>query len=176
MDDLYLSGYVRRVHTKQLIRSPTIAEHCWGVVKHLFCMRPRNVRKELILHGMFHDSGEFVSGDSPAPFMREHHEVKRACEEAQIDFITEQLGRELPPLNRTEKLLLEIADRLEFIDMCCLEKSLGNSTLDKQINTAGLWVWETMAKLQNFNAEVYEEVLPYVKQQLEGAAGYNGSR
>jgi 5'-deoxynucleotidase YfbR-like HD superfamily hydrolase len=158
------------MHTWPLVNEYLVGQHTWGLLANLLRMYPE-ASKTLIVHAVFHDSGELISGDSPAPLLRADPNVARAFETIQNTFVRAHIGK-LPDLTPTEKLLLEIADRLELIEFCCLEKSMGNGRVAAVYATGRLYATEALDQLKRINRRVHEEVFGYVINKLEGAAGY----
>lgn len=167
MDELYLSGYVRRMHTWPVIKEQTLAQHQWGVVTHLHRMYPK-ATKNLILHAQFHDCGEIISGDVPAPLLVKNPQIKRTIDNLQTEFL-EKEGIYLAALSPGEQQLLAIADRLELLDMCRVERSMGNTTIDAVYKTGYDLAVQCLKRLEQVDIDMYKEVHDYVIGQLHKA-------
>jgi 5'-deoxynucleotidase len=111
--DLYLSGFVQRYHTHPTLArlGQTLAHHQWGVATLLAKLHPEP-SAALLKAALWHDVGEFVSGDVPYTAKRNNvalsYESKRVEDRAREE-ITGHMFIEVGD----SSLWLELADRLE---------------------------------------------------------------
>lgn len=167
MDKLYFSGRVKRCHILPTITQDNCAGHSWGVAKHLHFLNP-NCRKELILAGIFHDSGEIKTGDFPWTMKTEYPLIAEIDVAETRKFILDNipLGSELLNLTQEEDLLLSLADMLDFYDYCDYEVSLGNTLMQVKKQRSREVLIYLLQKFEDIDSPLYESVLKYVTEQL----------
>ena len=107
----YLSGKVKRWHTRHSIPPQTTADHSWGVAMILlqFCPNPSAA---LLRAAIIHDCGELVTGDIPGNFKRSNPELTKSLD-ALEDKAVADLGIARPVLTSEEELWLDFADKFE---------------------------------------------------------------
>lgn len=122
-------GDVQRFHTMPTLQRDTVAGHSHGVA--MFCWMiydeaGLSVPKNLLLSALTHDLAEAKVGDVPAPTKRALNirSSLGAVEDAVLD--TAQMGF---TLQRTEELVLKIADVLDGYLFCISELHMGNKRI-----------------------------------------------
>lgn len=121
---------VRRYHQYTLIESDTVGKHSAGVALFANLIDP-TARKEVLLAALFHDLGEVILGDIPAP-------TKRALSQSARDELDnvevralELHGYKTDLLTDEEVRLLKICDCLDGLAFCVEERNRGNRTLNR---------------------------------------------
>jgi 5'-deoxynucleotidase YfbR-like HD superfamily hydrolase len=119
---------VLRKHTLPYHRPENLAEHTWGVIHILLSIYP-NAPAELLKVALYHDIGEYRSGDMPGDFKAAHPEVRDVTEafeeESARRVLPEHLHSSLTPTPE-DAFLLKICDKIEFAFSCYHEWMLGN--------------------------------------------------
>ena len=111
--DLYKSGFVQRWHTHPVMAraGQTLGHHQWGVATIIAALHPCP-SAELLVSAMWHDVGEFVSGDMPYTAKRSNPTLSY-----ELGKIEDRAKRKLTGaqflLDDDDKSWIELADRLE---------------------------------------------------------------
>jgi 5'-deoxynucleotidase YfbR-like HD superfamily hydrolase len=170
MDNVYLGGRVVRNHALLTQRQTNVADHSWGVAKHLYFMYP-SVSRYAILTALFHDVGEITSGDFIWPMKAKYAELKNIDDSEGTAFCYEHIPEyENIEENTThmELILINIADMLEFYDCCVVEESLGNTCLVDRKQVA----LDHMGKLLQNLLISYPKIHPQVEEYVQRQAAY----
>ena len=129
------AGYIRRFHTKRLICSQNIAEHCFGVANLCYALcAPEKPSGELIEAALFHDMAELETGDIPAPVKWTNPDLKNILEDMEAEF-NEYWGINWK-LSPYEQLTLKWADMLELLLKSIEEYIMGNKEAHLLIDSA----------------------------------------
>lgn len=73
------SNQVRRYHTEPVIRDETVGHHCANVCAILIDLyQPEMPSHALLYAGLTHDTGEYYTGDIPAPAKKENQRFASA--------------------------------------------------------------------------------------------------
>lgn len=116
-------GQVRRYHTAPMIGHQTVAEHTYGVVCIIMHLWPDS-RPQVIQAALYHDTPEYLTGDSPAPAKREYPALWDALHHAEEDIIKRHgLAVEL---TEEEKNRVKLADLAELVMTAAEQIDLGN--------------------------------------------------
>jgi 5'-deoxynucleotidase YfbR-like HD superfamily hydrolase len=124
----WMAMRVVRKHTLPHHRREILAEHTWGVIHILMCIYP-NAPLDLVRKVMYHDIGEYRSGDMPGDFKAAHPEVRDMTEEFEMNAAKEVLPPHLHDtlfMTTEEAFLVKICDRIEFAFSCYHEWMMGN--------------------------------------------------
>jgi 5'-deoxynucleotidase YfbR-like HD superfamily hydrolase len=121
--NIYRAGSVRRYHTALHLQQQDVASHSWGVLAILLYIEPWP-SVALMKAAVYHDVGEVVTGDIPAPFKWDNPKLAKALAEAEAK-AEERMGVSLTLLEH-EKVLLKIADLGELVLRNVQELMLGN--------------------------------------------------
>jgi len=119
------AGLVKRYHTWPTLRTQTVAEHCWQVMR-IYCElfgSPIEPVWEYILH---HDSGEVATGDVPFPVKRDNAVLAaeiHALEDAALAAMGVDISAKLPS---GVKARIKFCDLLEMLEYCSDEVLMGN--------------------------------------------------
>lgn len=122
------AGRVTRYHGQYLMRPENIAEHTFGVLNILAIMTNGQLSQALLLNALYHDGGEYISGDMFSPIKRAVPGLREACNELEKQGTDETIG-ELPALTEWEYKILKVADNLDGLIKCTEEFRMGNYTL-----------------------------------------------
>lgn len=112
--DLYHTGFVQRWHTHTLLArlGQTLGHHQWGVATIIGQLHPEP-SADLILAALWHDVGEFVSGDMPYGAKRNNpalsKKLKRVEEAAHLTLT----GCLFVGSDDDDQMWINMADRLE---------------------------------------------------------------
>lgn len=154
---------VRRYHQHPTLETDTVGKHSCGVALFVNLIDP-SARKQVLLHALYHDLGEWVLGDIPAPTKR----LLSPAAKDEIDRIEDEAlathGFYGGELDKSEYHLLKLCDYLDGLAFCIEETNRGNVSMapirDKYLDYLyGLFAqegaldfpWRTQARLV-FNA------------------------
>lgn len=152
----YMSGKVRRWHTHANLNQ-TVADHSWGVAAILLLIHP-DPSQSLLREAIFHDCGELIIGDIPAPSKLALIADLREALAKEEDSARLKMGIPRQPLTAEEAVWLEMADKLEaYIFIMTSEKD--DSQKNCMLLTLELKISE-LAKKLNCNAEFDNEAFP----------------
>jgi 5'-deoxynucleotidase YfbR-like HD superfamily hydrolase len=126
LDFILDGGNVRRYHTRYTITSQNNAEHSYGVASIVALIAP-DCSKELLLHALWHDVPECLTGDIPGPAKTEYPELKKIL--TKIEEGIEKQYPIFPKISKEETAILKMADCLETILFCQKEHAMGNNKL-----------------------------------------------
>src|SRR5690606_25898812 len=100
-------------------RDQSVGEHTWQVLRIILAVHP-SASRELLVHAMFHDVGERVTGDVPYPVKAEHPEVKRAFDsmehDALLSMATTWGAVAGVVLTEEERRLVKLAEFIEMME------------------------------------------------------------
>lgn len=119
-----LAGSVIRYHTWPMLRRETVAEHAWNVLRiysTIFGYPEPQVTKYII----WHDCGEFATGDLPFPIKANNPELKESLDKLEEQQVA-KMGVVLPVLEPTEKKRIKCADLLDMLEAGTVEVLMGN--------------------------------------------------
>jgi 5'-deoxynucleotidase YfbR-like HD superfamily hydrolase len=150
------AGRVTRYHGQYLTRPENIAEHTFGVLNILTIMTNGQLSQALLLNALYHDGGEYISGDMFSPIKRAVPGLREACNELEKQGTDETIG-ELPALTEWEYKILKVADNLDGLIKCTEEYRMGNYTIGE---TYG-----------GYDGGVGGQYAKYLRTQLEGMGG-----
>lgn len=122
------AGRVVRYHGQYLIRPENIAEHTFGVLNILAIMTGGQISAALMLNALFHDGGEYISGDMFSPIKRSVPGLRDACNALEKEGTDATIGP-LPTLSDWEHKILKVADNLDGLFKCIEERDMGNYTI-----------------------------------------------
>lgn len=125
------AGRVTRYHGQYLARPENIAEHTFGVMNILcIMMAPAGPSANLMLNALYHDGGEYISGDMFSPIKRQVPGLREVCNELEKQGTDMTYGA-LPDITEWEHKLLKVADNLDGLMKCMEERAMGNYTLSE---------------------------------------------
>lgn len=122
------AGRVTRYHGQYLMRPENIAEHTFGVLNILAIMTGGQLTPALLLNALYHDGGEYISGDMFSPIKKMVPGLREACNALEEVGTNMTIGA-LPALTDWEHKLLKVADNLDGMFKCLEERAMGNYTL-----------------------------------------------
>lgn len=125
-----MGGEVHRYHTWPTIRTQTVADHTFNVIRiywHLFGSVPAEVTAYLI----FHDIPEMVVGDPPHPIKLHNPPLKAIYDDLEGAALAEMLGEGeamdvLTSVTDEERVRMKACDLLEMAEFAAIEIGLGN--------------------------------------------------
>lgn len=123
------AGRVVRYHGQYLSRPENIAEHTFGVMNILcIMMAPAGPSANLMLNALYHDGGEYISGDMFSPIKKAVPGLREVCNELEKQGTDMTFG-DLPKISEWEHMMLKAADNLDGLFKCMEEVRMGNYTL-----------------------------------------------
>lgn len=116
---------VRRCHAEPVLHPATVGEHSCGVALLCLLLTEGQASGPLLRAALTHDLGERRWGDMPGNVK---HELQL---DAQFDELERRTLADLelplpPPLTGAEARTLALADKLDLLLHCCLERAQGN--------------------------------------------------
>ena len=120
-----MAGGVKRYHTWPTLRTQTVAEHSWQVMRLFLELFPDAVTVEVLTWILWHDVAEIGTGDVPFPLKSRYPELKGILDEIEND-VTENMGIVWPELTPRQRLLVKVCDLLEMWEWGCEEMRMGN--------------------------------------------------
>lgn len=125
-----MGGEVKRYHTWATIRTQTVADHTFHVLRiywHLFGEVPPEVTAYLI----HHDICEVRVGDLPHPIKLHNPVLKSIYDELEDETLVQMVGEEramniLGSVNDLERVRMKACDLLEMAEFASVEVNLGN--------------------------------------------------
>lgn len=128
MSLLRTTGYVKRLHAWPTVTQQDLAQHQWNVARiYVECFHTPDEDSNGILLALFHDRGEFIVGDLPAP-------SKRWIKEQGVD-VDELEDKEaakiflLPTASEKQQARVKFCDSWELVEHAIHERKLGNSLM-----------------------------------------------
>ena len=122
------AGRVSRYHGQYLARPENIAEHTFGVMNILVIMTGGQLSANLLITALYHDGGEYISGDMFSPIKKLVPGLRETCNALEKEGTDETVGP-LPELTAWEYKLLKVADNLDGLIKCTEEYRMGNYTI-----------------------------------------------
>lgn len=117
---------VKRYHAWSIVGEQNNGHHTFNMLVMLLALHP-NPNLKLIRAITFHDSAEFLIGDTPSPALRRFPELDKAYNNAQNHVLKHHFGIDLQELSLTERNWLHALDKLEAYVFGLRQISLGNS-------------------------------------------------
>lgn len=153
--ELRRAGHVQRCHTWQHLGSYSVAEHCYQCLIILTAFHP-DPSPRLLKSVLYHDSAEYVVGDTPAPAKWRSRALREALRALESEVEAElQISFEL---DTTEELWIKAVDLIEFGMWCIDQLDLGNSLAMPRLAT----VIEAFNSFQAFPPEL-TPVVDYIR-------------
>lgn len=113
IQQLVESGQVLRYHVEPIPNRQTNAQHSWGVAA-IITMIHDDPSANLLKAAIFHDAGERVAGDMPAPFKWANPDIKGRLDDFEDSILLEYgVYKYVAALTEAEHKLLKLADYLE---------------------------------------------------------------
>jgi 5'-deoxynucleotidase YfbR-like HD superfamily hydrolase len=122
--DPRLAGEIPRYHTWPHLRTQSIGEHTWQLLRILLAIYP-NMPREMMVHVMYHDLGETKTGDAPYPIKKDNPILKSEMDRIEVEALGE-MGVYLPPLVPLDKSVMKYAELLEMWEWGLMEEAKGN--------------------------------------------------
>lgn len=119
---------VRRYHQHALVENDTIGKHSCGVAALVMLLDP-GCRKEVLMHAICHDFGEFATGDLPAPAKRALSPMFQEEFKALERHALWSIGWPEIELTDDETQLFKACDYLDGLTYCIEEVERGNRAL-----------------------------------------------
>lgn len=117
--------YTKRFHTQPTIHNETVGHHTALVCGLLSLLYPE-CRKEVLVHALYHDIAEAITGDIPSPSKRAGYVDRSALALAEHQ-LTLQHGINVPQLTGEEHHILKVCDILSGMITCAHEIKMGNT-------------------------------------------------
>jgi 5'-deoxynucleotidase YfbR-like HD superfamily hydrolase len=129
MSDPRQAGAVVRYHTWTTLQRQTNAEHQWNVARILLAIWPECPR-EVLMHGLFHDSGELHTGDLPFPVKKNNPDLKEVTARVEAKGYDMMVARfQLPSrqvLDEVAHRIFKLAEHIEMWEFALTETEMGN--------------------------------------------------
>lgn len=119
---LIKGAYTKRFHTVPTIMQETVGHHSMLIAGLLYILWP--AKQHLLIHAIFHDLPEHVTGDVPSPGKRMFVDRER-LKAAEFSLMVDA-GLSLPKLSAEDERCLKIADILAGMITCSQELTMGN--------------------------------------------------
>lgn len=122
------AGKVTRFHTWERLRDQSVGEHSWQVMRILLAIWPE-VPRTILVHTMYHDVGERVTGDMPYPVKAERPILKNIMDRMEEDALLQMEPWGVRPtgsLSPLERAAFKLAEFIEMWEYALDELSLGN--------------------------------------------------
>lgn len=114
--DTRLSGQVTRYHTWPRVREQSVAEHSWQLLRIYSCVVDQ-LDQDFVLHCIYHDTAEIVTGDLPYPIKSKTPELKKSIDQLEVETIAKQGDYWNPsPYHMTEEQL-QLFKMIEMVEM-----------------------------------------------------------
>lgn len=109
---------------------------------------------KVVLHALYHDCGEILTGDLPTPVKYHNETMKNAykqlektAEERMLSMLPDELRPEYLPYFRAEDAkiiqIVKAADKLAALIKCIEEKQMGNADFDSAYDSVKKGILET---------------------------------
>ncbi len=120
------AGGVQRYHTWPTIRSQTVADHCYNVLRIYYeIFGPPT--PEVTTYVLFHDSPEVRYGDPPFPAKRDHPDLKRVYSALEKEYYLDMFGFDHSDLlDESDRIKVKVCDLLEMWEFGTVELRMGN--------------------------------------------------
>lgn len=119
------AGNVKRYHTHPTLRTQTVADHSWHVMRIFMELFPDAVTVEVLTYILWHDTPEIGTGDLPFPVKATHPALRAEITELEQE-VSDNLGIVWPELTTRQRLLVKVCDLLEMTEFGCEEYTMGN--------------------------------------------------
>lgn len=119
---------VRRYHQHTTLETDTVGKHSAGVAMFLLVLAP-DCRKELLVHAITHDLGEFAVGDMPAPTKRKMSKGFKTEFDALEYEVMSSIGFPGDDVTEEEHALLKLCDYLDGFSFAVEERERGNRSM-----------------------------------------------
>lgn len=144
------SGQTTRKHTMHVHRRERISEHTWGLILVLLRYWP-GLPKDTLVAAHLHDAGEGATADIPAHLCWEMPELKQAVEAKEKSHVFSMMPPSIRDMiedvSPRDWMLIELADRAEFVLSCLHEFLMGNRLVEEPIRRAYGKLREVLAGL-----------------------------
>ena len=166
--DPRIAGEISRYHTWRTIRTQSVGEHSWQLLRILTTIWPDAPRR-LFMAALYHDVGE-MAGDIPWPGKRNDPDlkVKMDAAEARIhDGMSTSWGMpaRITNLPHFEERVLKLCDNLEMWEFGLVEQNMGNAyaaVVAMRMLLASSEILETLLPHDN-----YPDLRPAFKKYVE---------
>ncbi len=119
------AGGVKRYHTWPTLRTQTVADHSWHVMRIFLELFPDAVTMEVLTWILWHDVAEVGTGDIPFPLKSRYPELKSIMDDIGTE-VTDNMGIVWPELTDRQRALIKICDLLEMYQWGIDEVMMGN--------------------------------------------------
>lgn len=127
---------VRRYHTLTNVLTPeTVGHHTCGVIGILFAIYDQKPSINLIEAALYHDTPEYITGDTPATAKWDFPSIKMSLDAAELE-VTNAVGHVIN-LTAEEAVALKFADMMDLVFKTTGEARLGNPEM-RQIMINGV--------------------------------------
>jgi 5'-deoxynucleotidase YfbR-like HD superfamily hydrolase len=123
------AGELRRYHTWACNHEQTVADHSWNVARLLLAWDPQ-LPRHMLVHALFHDIGERITGDVPYPIKAQNPALKKEMDRLEFDghlAMCGPWGVSAPvALSDAEAALFKLADLVDMWEHALDEIARGN--------------------------------------------------
>lgn len=167
-----LAGQVVRYHTWPTLRSQTIAEHCWQIMR-IYCELFGMPGSEAWHYMLHHDTGEIATGDIPFPVKSKNPLLKKEVDRIEYDALCDM---NIPQYSFAPHIRwrIKICDLLEMMEFGLQEECLGN-TFAAPITKATAEAVRTMTEAVPEGVKA-EEVAKIKQKVMSTLSYYKGER
>lgn len=131
MQDKFLfmmeGGFTKRFHTVPTVREHTVGHHSFGVACLCYLLSNCEPSAKLLMAALSHDMAEQWMGDIPSPTKRALPTLKVMLDIHEHEMLSKN-GLDIN-LTVEEQDILKMADILDGLWNCCVERRLGNQAI-----------------------------------------------
>lgn len=172
------AGGVRRYHTWPISREQTIADHSWNVARLLLAWDAQAPR-HLLVHALFHDIGERITGDAPYPIKAQNPALKKEMDRLEYDGHLAMCGPWGVPapvgLSEAEAALFKLADLVDMWEYALDEIARGNLHLRLVLERTQAAVFERLNDANSFiDKSIIIRAQMYVHRRIKHEETYHG--
>ena len=158
---------VRRFHQHPTHEIDTVGKHSCGVALFANLIYPE-IRKEALLSALYHDLGEWVLGDIPAPTKKRlSTNAKDEIDGIETDALNAH-GFDTKVLTDDEVRLLKICDCLDGLSFCIEEVARGNYMMSQPRDKYREYLYDVLSKIP-LNAPWFERAHEVFHLIVKGA-------
>lgn len=160
LEDCLNGGETKRCHTLRTVHEESVASHSFGVAWMCVYLTGGNPSTGLLLSALTHDLPEQFTGDVPADAKREIPGLKTLLSVHEDDWCRNRGLDYQHNINKSDTLVLRLADSCHLMWKCIYERSLGNQTFAPVWEKVNEYAQETLQLMNDPHAA--EMLLQYL--------------
>src|SRR5579859_585031 len=149
---------VRRFHTEPMLQPPCIGQHSGGVARMCLLLTQGKASAALLARALYHDDGEQIMGDMPAPTkLAMDSGAREDYEHLEHGVILNNVTffNSIEEITEEEERILKLADRMQGMLECVLEYNLGNKFMLRPFERLAQYALNTMQEGNAFELQIY---------------------